>query len=113
MRLTQIVRVLCALSASLTLVAFTLGPAIGQEAKADPSEQEGGEKPQDPPIPPAQIPERQQSQEPQPQPGQPPQRITLNPNISVIGNHFARLFSVRGDEQRNRPQLGELEIGRA
>jgi hypothetical protein len=37
--------------------------------------------------------------------------MTLNPNISVIGNHILRLSNVRQDRDRNRPLLGELEIG--
>lgn len=34
----------------------------------------------------------------------------FTPDISVIGNHAARFFSVRGDADRNRLQLNELEL---
>jgi hypothetical protein len=38
-------------------------------------------------------------------------RASLTPDISVIGNHIGRFISVRGDADRNRFQLGEVELG--
>ncbi len=35
----------------------------------------------------------------------------LTPDISVIGNHRGRFISVKGDRDRNRFQLGEVEVG--
>lgn len=38
-------------------------------------------------------------------------RASLTPDISVIGNHIGRFLSVAGDPDRNRFQLGEIEVG--
>jgi hypothetical protein len=38
-------------------------------------------------------------------------KSSLTPDISVIGNHIGRFISVHGDPDRNRFQLGEVEIG--
>jgi hypothetical protein len=38
-------------------------------------------------------------------------RASLTPDISVIGDNAARFWSVHGDPDRNRLQMGELELG--
>ncbi|MEP6756898.1 MAG: hypothetical protein ABJA67_15445 [Chthonomonadales bacterium] len=38
-------------------------------------------------------------------------RASLTPDISVIGNNSGRYISVNGDPDRNRLQLGEVEVG--
>ncbi len=38
-------------------------------------------------------------------------RASQLPDISVIGNNIGRFLSVKGDKDRNRLQLGEVEIG--
>ena len=108
-----------------TIVAFTLlcvtagGRAVAQDQNP-PKPQEQNERAQDPPIPPAQIPERQQlqeqkeqkePQEQQPQAPAPQPRSALNPDFSVIGNNLGRFFTVKGDPDRNRFRIGEMEIG--
>ncbi len=66
------------------------------------------QKPSDePPIPEIALPgASSQSKEP------PAPRAlgSFNPDITVIGNNFGRFFSVKGDPDRNRIQLGEFEL---
>ena len=96
--------------AAAVFAAIVLGfPAVLCAQEVPPNNRE--EKPQDPPIPPARIPENPDSPTPPVGQPQPPPRASLNPDISVLGNSFGRFFSVKGDPDRNRPQLGELEIG--
>ncbi len=110
MRLGTISRTLCALFLAIPMNAASFVAASGQAEAPAPPQQEKGEQPQDPPIPPARIPDRQQPQGQQPPGPQPQPRSALNPELSVIGNSLGRFFSVKGDADRNRLRLGELEI---
>lgn len=67
--------------------------------------------PDEPPIPEVKLP-GDTSKPPSPG-GQPAgtARASLIPDISVIGNNLGRFFSIKGDPDRNRLQLGEFEIG--
>jgi hypothetical protein len=88
------------------------------------SQKEKGVKPeQKPEQKPGETPDIPSIELPGEKPGQPPApgqaggptagttRASLMPDISVIGNHIGRFVSVHGDPDRNRFQLGEIEIG--
>lgn len=68
-----------------------------------------------PPIPEMVIPSETEAAQPAtgvaaPSSGTPAAKATLNPDIAVIGNHIGRFISTKGDPDRNRFQLGEIEI---
>ena len=85
----------------------------------DKGQKPGDAKPSDePPIPDLIIPGDNKSAKPgTPSTGMPSGttagtvRASLTPDISVIGNNSGRFISVRGDKDRNRLQLGEIEVG--
>lgn len=66
-----------------------------------------------PPVPDLVIPGEAEAMQPTSgvsAPGTPSARATLVPDIAVIGNHSGRFFSSKGDPDRNRFQLGEIEV---
>jgi hypothetical protein len=83
------------------------GGKAAETAPAKPSEVAPGE-PEVPPIAlPGEIPGEHAGSSTA---ATPTARASLAPDIAVIGNNYGRFLSVRGDANRNRPLLGEIEI---
>ncbi len=73
----------------------------------------GGAKPgEEPPIPDLELPGGKEPGKPAAADtgAAPGARATLMPDLAVIGNHTGRFFSAKGDPDRNRFQLGEIEL---